>query len=102
MSSKVIGTFIKSGEKYIGTVKTLQLHTQIRIEPALERENAKAPDYRVVANGDYELGAGWLNQSENGGQYITVRLDDPSFEQPITARLVARKDAEDYLLFWNR
>ena len=99
--SKVIGTFVKAGDKFVGSVKTLQLQAQLRFEPTADKENEKAPSFRVFA-GDYELGAAWTNQSESGTQYLSVRLDDPSFGQPLTARLVARKEGEDFLLIWNR
>ena len=43
-----IGSFTKSGEDFTGTVKTLALNVKAKIARA-EKENDKAPDYRIFA-----------------------------------------------------
>jgi uncharacterized protein (DUF736 family) len=45
------------------------------------REGDKAPSYRVVSpskTGNVELGAAWKKRSEEGRDYLSVKLDDPS------------------------
>lgn len=85
---------------FTGTLTTLALHAaNIRIVPEFESDNEKAPAYRVFT-GNFELGAGWKRTSKAGKPYISVKLDDPSFAQPIYCVLVKTQDA--YLLEWNR
>ena len=43
-----IGNFTKSGDRYTGAVRTLTLNVKAQIAPA-EKENDKAPDYRVFS-----------------------------------------------------
>ena len=59
-----IGNFTKSGDRYTGAVRTLTLKVKAQIAPA-EKENDKAPEYRVFA-GQIELGAAWKKTSSTG------------------------------------
>jgi uncharacterized protein (DUF736 family) len=80
-----IGTFTKTENGgFTGTVTTLALHVKARISPA-EKANDKAPDFRVFA-GPTEFGAAWKKKSNEGREYLSVKLDDPSFPAPIYAR----------------
>ena len=96
-----IGTFSKSGDgSYAGSIKTLSLNVkQAQLRP-VDKENDKAPDYRIFSGGT-EFGAAWKKTSrETNRDYLSVKLDDPSFPAPIYANLV---DADDgYTLVWSR
>ena len=76
-----IGNFTKSGDRYTGAVRTLTLNVKAQIAPA-EKENDKAPDYRVYA-GQIEIGAGCKKTSSTGREYLSVKLDDPSLPAPM-------------------
>ena len=52
-----IGTFTASDNGYTGSVKTLTLNVKAKFV-ATEKENDKAPDYRIFA-GATEFGAAW-------------------------------------------
>ena len=95
-----IGTFIK-GEygSFNGTIKTLTLNVKATIRPS-DKDNEKAPDYRVFA-GTVEFGGGWKKTSREGREYLSVKLDDPSFAAPIYASLVEADDGEQRLI-WSR
>lgn len=80
-----IGTFTKKDTTYQGTITTMSLKAKVNITP-VERENDKAPDFRVYA-GSAEIGAAWSTTAKNGNAYLSVKLDDPSFVKPIFARL---------------
>jgi uncharacterized protein (DUF736 family) len=95
-----IGTFTKSENGYTGAVKTLALNVKARIAPA-EKTNDKAPDFRVFA-GQTEFGAAWKKRSREGREYLSVKLDDPSFPAPIYASLVEVKGEEGLSLIWSR
>ena len=87
--------------KLTGTLSTLALHAaNITFVPE-KSENEKAPAYRVlIGEAGAEIGAGWKRTSKAGKAYISVKLDDPSFAQPIYCVLV--RVGEDYQLDWNR
>jgi uncharacterized protein (DUF736 family) len=95
-----IGTFTKSGEDFTGTVKTIALNVKAKIARA-EKENDKAPDYRIFA-GTTKFGAAWKKNSGAGPEYLSVKLDDPSFAAPIFASLVATEGGDAYALIWSR
>ena len=95
-----IGTFTKSGDGFSGTVKTLALNVKAQIKPA-EKDNDKAPDFRIFA-GATEFGAAWKKTSNAGREYLSVKLDDPSFPAPIYASLVEAEDGENLNLIWSR
>ena len=95
-----IGTFTKSADgSYSGSIKTLTLNVKTAQLRAVDKENDKAPDFRIFAGGT-EFGAAWKKTSREERDYLSVKLDDPSFPQPIYANLV---DAEEgYSLVWSR
>ena len=95
-----IGTFTKSGDDFTGTVKTLALNVKAKIART-EKENDKAPDFRIFA-GATEFGAAWKKTSGAGREYLSVKLDDPSFPAPIFASLVATEGGDGYALVWSR
>jgi uncharacterized protein (DUF736 family) len=95
-----IGSFTKSGDDFTGTVKTVALNVKTKIARA-EKENDKAPDYRIFA-GQTEFGAAWKKTSGAGREYLSVKLDDPSFPAPIYASLVAVEGGDGYTLIWSR
>lgn len=95
-----IGTFTKSTDGFTGAVRTLTLNVKATIRPA-ERENDKAPDYRVYA-GAIEFGAAWRKTSNAGRDYLSLKLDDPSFPAPIYASLVEIEGEDSLSLIWSR
>jgi len=96
-----IGTFTKADNgNFNGTIKTATLNLKITIRP-VEKESDKAPDYRVAA-GSVEFGAGWKKTSREQRDYLSVKLDDPTFPAPIYATLVETENAGDYALIWSR
>ena len=95
-----IGTFHKTEDgSYSGAIKTLSLNVKQALFRAAEKDNDKAPDFRIFA-GQTEFGAAWMKVSRENRDYLSVKLDDPSFPAPIYASLV---DAEEgYSLVWSR
>jgi uncharacterized protein (DUF736 family) len=98
-----IGSFKKSENgDYAGTVKTLTLNVKARITP-VEKTNDKAPDFRIYAGrGEVEFGAAWRKTSNEGREYLSVKLDDPSFPSPIYASLVEVEGEDGLSLIWSR
>ena len=78
-----IGTFVKTAEgSYTGSIKTLSLNVKTAQLRANDKENENAPDYRIFA-GQTEFGAAWKKTSKENRDYLSVKLDDPSFPAPI-------------------
>jgi uncharacterized protein (DUF736 family) len=95
-----IGTFAQNDAgEYTGSIKTLTLNVKLATFRKVEKDNDKAPDFRIFA-GQTEFGAAWKKTSRENRDYLSVKLDDPSFPAPIYASLV---DADEgYSLIWSR
>jgi uncharacterized protein (DUF736 family) len=96
-----IGTFTTSDNGFVGSIRTLALNVKARIT-RLEKPSEKGPHYRIYA-GNVELGAAWQKTSDQSGRdYLTVKLDDPSFPGPIYAMLVEVEGEGGLQLIWSR
>ena len=97
-----IGTFKKSGNELQGEIVTLSFQARnVRIVPEANKPNDNAPSHRIFV-GRAELGAGWSKRSNEGRDYLSVKLDDPSFNAPIYASLFDDEDGETSTLIWSR
>ena len=96
----VIGEFTTNGNTIVGNVRTLTVAMKARLNP-IERVSRDAPDFRVTS-GAAEVGAGWNSVSANGEPYISLKLDDPSFNAPIYANLFDDEEGDTFSLIWSR
>ena len=96
-----IGLFTKTKDGYVGTIRTLTVSVKIRFVPSENRDNDRAPLYRLFA-GKAELGAAWpaMSNGREGREYLSVKLDDPSFPEPVYAALF--DDGAAAHLVWTR
>lgn len=96
----IIGTFIKTCNGFSGTVRTLTLNSKISFV-ACEKDSERAPDFRIWVGG-LDIGAAWQKVSAAERDYLSCKLDDPSFAAPLYASLVASDDGEIFSLIWSR
>lgn len=97
-----IGTFRKAGEEYQGEIVTLSVQAKgVRIVPESNPPSDNAPSHRVFV-GRAEIGAGWSKSSADNRDYISIKLDDPSFSQPIYASLFDDEESDTFNLIWSR
>src|SRR5579885_1338573 len=97
-----IGTFKKSGNEFVGQIVTLSVQAKnVRIVPEANRSGENAPSHRVFA-GRVEIGAAWAKRSNEGRDYLGLKLNDPSFTAPIYANLFDDEDGDGYSLIWSR
>ena len=98
-----IGTFKKTGSnEFGGEIVTLSVQAKgVRIVPDLRASGENAPSHRVLV-GRAEIGAAWSKRSNEGRDYLGLKLDDPSFNAPIYANLFDDEDADTYSLIWSR
>ena len=97
-----IGTFRKTGNEYTGEIVTLSLQARnVRLVPETRATGDNAPSHRVYV-GRAEIGAAWAETSKAGRDYLSVKLDDPSFPAPIYANLFEAEGEDGYNLVWTR
>ena len=96
-----IGTFTKTEQGFVGEIVTLSFQARnVRLVPEASTSD-NAPSHRVYV-GRAEIGAAWAKRSNEGRDYLGVKLDDPSFTAPIFANLFDDEDGEGYSLIWSR
>jgi uncharacterized protein (DUF736 family) len=96
-----IGTFTATETGFTGSIRTLALNVKARIA-RVENPSDKGPHFRIYA-GNVELGAAWQKRSnESDRDYLSVKLDDPSFPAPIYATLAEVEGEDGYQLIWSR
>ena len=99
-----IGTFKKTGNnnEFTGEIVTLSVQAKnVRIVPETSRSGENSPSHRVYC-GRVEIGAAWAKRSNEGRDYLGLKLDDPSFTAPIFANLFNDEEGEGYSLIWSR
>jgi uncharacterized protein (DUF736 family) len=100
----IIGTFTPTKDGgWTGTIRTLTIDVKARFVPNDNRDSDRAPDFRVFS-GRSELGAAWRERTggANPRDYLSVRLDDPSLIEPVSAALFEAEDAGSAHLVWSR
>lgn len=96
----IIGSFNSNGDGFNGTIKTLNLNVKAKmVRP--ERASEKGPAFRILA-GAVEFGAAWQKTSDEGRDYLSVKLDDPSFPAAIYATLIEVEGSDGLQLIWSR
>lgn len=98
-----IGTFKKtSSNEFTGEIITLSVQAKtVRIVSETRTTGENAPSHRVLV-GRAEIGAAWSKRSNEGRDYLGLKLDDPSFTAPIYANLFEDEDGDSFSLIWSR
>ncbi|NBC20188.1 MAG: DUF736 family protein, partial [Alphaproteobacteria bacterium] len=95
-------TFTEKDGAYTGTIRTMTINVKAQLVPNAEKASGGAPDYRLYAGGA-ELGAGWNQESRDGTTaYVALKLDDPSFSEPVRAAFFANVDDGTGVMVWKR
>jgi uncharacterized protein (DUF736 family) len=99
----VIGNFTRGKDGgWEGTIRTLSATVRARFVPNDDRSNSAAPDFHITT-AKCELGAAWIRRrADRPAEYLSVQLDDPAFEKPLSAALFYNDDASSAQLVWNR
>jgi uncharacterized protein (DUF736 family) len=86
----IIGNFTREGTRFTGSIRTFTFHlAYVTVEPFANKRGEKSPDYRVLcdSSGLGEIGAAWKRTGKTQ-EYLSVRIDDPTFAAPMDCRLV--------------
>lgn len=100
----VIGTFTPAKDGgWTGSIRTLTIDAKVRLVPNDNRDNDNAPAFRVFA-GQSRIGDAWAARSsgDTPKEFFRVRLDDPSWPEPISAALFRSEDGNQAELVWSR
>ena len=80
--------------------------TTMTARPTATTAVSESPDASPTITGSAapvaEIGAAWSKRSEEGRDYLSLKLDDPSFTAPIYANLFEDEGGEGYTLLWSR
>ena len=79
-----------------------QLTPETRDEVFADLQELAAAGEIALGVGRAEIGAAWSKRSEEGRDYLSLKLDDPSFNAPIYANLFDDEGGEGYTLLWSR
>jgi uncharacterized protein (DUF736 family) len=94
-----IGHFRRDGDGFTGRIDTLALDLTISLIPA-EKFSAKAPDY-IARTGERECGAAW-RVSDASGAVLSLKLDDPTWSEPVSGRIMAAEDGALPFVWFRR
>lgn len=100
----IIGTFTPTKDGgWNGAIRTLTIDIKARFVPNDNRENDRAPAFRIFT-GRSELGAAWTQRTkgEDARDYLSVQIDDPSLPEPISAAMFPLREGEEAQLVWTR
>lgn len=103
----IIGNFRyeAAADIYTGELRTLTMQRNGVVLRPLRKGSEREPDYRVVEvteTGSVELGAAWRKRTERGRDYLSVLLDDPALNRPLSAALFLDEDDQHATLVWSR
>ena len=101
-----IGYAARNGNGYKGELRTLSIRVGIEIIPNNRKNGDSQPDYRVVASGGVEIGAGWIRRGEMSGKdYVSLSLAAPEFGPRRLYANLGRAAGQDdyyaYAIIWN-
>lgn len=100
----VIGTFkLAKDGGWAGEIRTLAAHAKVRLVPNDNRTTPSAPAFRVMIGWSH-VGDAWeaCSAGEDPRDYLRVRIDDPSFIEPITAAMFPDEGGTSAELVWSR
>lgn len=94
-----IGHFRRDGDGFTGKLDTFNSDALITLTPA-EKFSAKAPDF-IAWSGERECGAGW-RVNDASGAVLSVKIDDPTWPEPVSGRIMAAEDGVLPLVWFRR
>ena len=101
----IIGPFTRTATGFAGHVRTLITDKDFVFVEVINAEAEDTPDYRVRLGDEDgpEVGAVWKRTGGQAGTGFNVVIDDPTFAQPVRARLFQTDDdGRDWSLAWRR
>lgn len=108
MSNKLANLTQNENGTFTGTLRTMNVTTKITVTPISNpSSDDKHPDYRISANGGYEIGAAWKRKSETtDSEYLSVKIAAPEFgASAIYSNIITLdeigEDGTTHLMLWS-
>ncbi len=89
---------------FTGFLKTMTLEANITFLP-IPNPGSQGPNWRIIAENGFEVGAAWKKQSQQGTEYVSASFDAPELPKKLYANLgreAGQDDDEVFALIWNR
>ena len=104
-----IGNLHKTANGFFGRIHSLTLERVVHLVPVSNKDNAKAPDWRLHLDDDawpegigHEIGAGWTREGGKVSAFIAVQLDCPGLPRSVRANLLPSQRGDDeHVLLWS-
>lgn len=93
---------LREDGSYEGNLQTMAVRAKIVMLP-IANPSPKGSQFRVFTSGRIEIGAAWNKTSNEGKGYISVKLQDPSFNT-LYANLgpaAGQDDPNVLAIIWN-
>lgn len=108
MSHGTLRMFTKGKGEFVGKGQfaTLKINVKFGVRPIAKKEGRDTPDYELVTDGaGVPIGKAWIKTGKKG-KFLTVMLDDPSFDQPLYVTAFptgeVEGDAQLFDIVWRR
>lgn len=92
-------------DSFVGEIVSVSLRSQLKII-ASGKSAPNAADYRVfipAGDGMAEVGAAWKRRTDEHGDILDLRIDDPQFPRALDCELIqATPEDSDFLIVWKR
>ncbi|MCC3859763.1 DUF736 domain-containing protein [Pseudemcibacter aquimaris] len=89
-----------------GHIKTLKTDVKFELHENQNKQSSESPDYNIIGEGGVELGGAWKRTAQNGPNrgmsFLSLTLDDPSFNAAINVSAFVREDGENFDIVWTR
>jgi uncharacterized protein (DUF736 family) len=96
----IIGKFTYQVTKYVGIIKIIGFESDCTFLQVTNKHSESAPDFRAVDRNGMEFGAAWINVSEKGNKYLSVKFDSPMLAAPFNCVLL--ETDHGFHLKWER
>ncbi len=96
-----IGEFDLRGNSFAGQIHFINQSVDLVFWPR-EKKGEFSPDFDIYKE-SYVVGSAWRRKTlDTEKDYLSVKLDDPTFLAPIYARLLDKDERSKYALVWQR
>ncbi len=92
-------------QELYGEIKTLEFQHHINLVPVTSKTKDTAPDYKIFAQSDIEIGSAWRKTKQKSGEalleFLTITIDDPSMPNALNVAAFKLENGT-YEVTWRR
>ena len=95
---------------YHGSISTLHINLEFRLEENMWSDNPSAPQFLIMSEtpdgASVQIGAAWKKKSEKVGrepmEFFSLTFDDPSFPHSLNVAAFKAPDSDEWTISWRR